>query len=153
MLSLTLSLPLYCAPSLYVPLPRHTLLTRHRNRYLANLPSSTSEPDLLAVFERCPGFKRLNFQASRDDVEDSGATCHVEFENVDAAGKAMDMLFGSEVGLVGNVNGVGLGSPTSSSSGSISLKPSTSQQDLAFNNGSDDFLGFGLGWLGKLVEN
>ena len=65
----------------------------------------------------------------------------------------MDMLFGSEVGLVGNVNGVGLGSPTSSSSGSISLKPSTSQQDLAFNNGSDDFLGFGLGWLGKLVEN
>lgn len=52
--------------------------------YVENLPVDTSEDDLIAVFSRQRGYKRLCFRTKQN-----GPTCFVEFEDVPFATKAL----------------------------------------------------------------
>ena len=57
--------------------------------YVGNLPHETSEEELKALFSKERGYKRLCFR-----VKPNGPMCFVEFEDVTAATKTLDNLYG-----------------------------------------------------------
>lgn len=54
-----------------------------------NLSLETSEDELLNVFVKCVGFKRLCFR-----TKENGPMCFVEFEDISFATKALNELYG-----------------------------------------------------------
>ncbi|KAI8989262.1 hypothetical protein BDB01DRAFT_781167 [Pilobolus umbonatus] len=57
--------------------------------YIGNLPSSTSEDELRALFSNCDGYKRMCFR-----TKPQGHMCFVEFEDVVYATQTMTLLQG-----------------------------------------------------------
>lgn len=72
------SLPSLCAENS----PCNTL-------YVGNLPATVNEDELVAVFRKCVGFKRLSFR-----LKPNGPMCFVEFEDIHCATVAMHDLYG-----------------------------------------------------------
>ncbi|TGO45378.1 hypothetical protein BCON_0398g00030 [Botryotinia convoluta] len=68
--------------------------------FVENLPRDTTEDELMAMFSKRKGFKRLCFRTKQN-----GPTCFVEFEDVSFATKCIQELYGtslqysSEVGI------------------------------------------------------
>ncbi|ORZ01284.1 hypothetical protein BCR43DRAFT_174148 [Syncephalastrum racemosum] len=58
--------------------------------YVGNLPLNTDEDELKAMFESCPGYKRLSFRSKAN-----GPMCFVEFEDVACASQALQELHGN----------------------------------------------------------
>ncbi|KAJ1978412.1 hypothetical protein H4R35_001918 [Dimargaris xerosporica] len=61
--------------------------------YVGNLPVSTSEDELRALFSKAPGYKRLSFRPKPN----AGPICFVEFEDIAHALQAMRDLDGKRV--------------------------------------------------------
>jgi hypothetical protein len=57
--------------------------------YVGNLPMNTSEDELIVVFSKQPGYRRLCFRTKQN-----GLMCFVEFENIFFATKALNELYG-----------------------------------------------------------
>jgi hypothetical protein len=57
--------------------------------YVGNLPMLASEDELLVIFSKQRGFKRLCFRSKQN-----GPICFVEFESISFATKAMNELYG-----------------------------------------------------------
>jgi hypothetical protein len=57
--------------------------------YVGNLPSKTSEHQLVALFSQCMGYKRLSFR-----TKSNGPMCFVEFNNISCATQALQDLHG-----------------------------------------------------------
>jgi RNA recognition motif-containing protein len=60
--------------------------------YVGNLPSSTQEDELRALFRNCLGYRRLSFRP-----KSNGPMCFVEFENIACATAAMETLYGTMI--------------------------------------------------------
>jgi hypothetical protein len=105
--------------------------------YVGNLPKDTSEGELVAVFSKQRGFKRLSFRTKQN-----GPMCLVEFKDTSFAIKALDELYGYK--LQNSVNdgirlsyaqsplGVRNGQNTSAGSSSSIPPPSNTYQDFDF---------------------
>ncbi|KAI8883003.1 hypothetical protein K501DRAFT_220167 [Backusella circina FSU 941] len=57
--------------------------------YVGNLPSKTNERELLALFSKCTGYRRLSFR-----TKSNGPMCFVEFNNISCATRALQDLHG-----------------------------------------------------------
>lgn len=66
--------------------------------YVGNLPMNTTEEELMQLFSKQKGYKRLCFRTKMN-----GPMCFVEFENVMYASKALNELYGK--GLKYSVKG------------------------------------------------
>lgn len=66
--------------------------------YVGNLPMNTTEEELMQLFSKQKGYKRLCFRTKMN-----GPMCFVEFENVQYASKALNELYGK--GLKYSVKG------------------------------------------------
>ena len=60
--------------------------------YVGNLPVDTSEDELKSLFSKQRGYRRLCFRA-----KNNGPMCFVEFEDITAATKALDELYGRQL--------------------------------------------------------
>ena len=60
--------------------------------YVGNLPVDTSEDELKSLFSKQRGYRRLCFRAKTN-----GPMCFVEFEDITAATKALDELYGRQL--------------------------------------------------------
>lgn len=60
--------------------------------YVGNLPPSTQEDELRALFRNCLGYRRLSFRP-----KSNGPMCFVEFEDIACATTAMETLYGTMI--------------------------------------------------------
>ncbi|KAH7916248.1 hypothetical protein BJ138DRAFT_594530 [Hygrophoropsis aurantiaca] len=118
--------------------PKNTAIDQNppiNTLYVGNLPTGSVgggypagylEDSLRALFQRCPGYRKLCFRQ-----KSNGPMCFVEFEDVQHASRALGELYGNTLGgLVKNggirlsysKNPLGVRTPTSSGNGSSSLQ-------------------------------
>jgi hypothetical protein len=95
--------------------------------YVDNLPANTSEGELMAVFSKQRGFKRLAFRTKQN-----GPMCLVEFKDTSFAIKALDELYGYKlqnsvndgIRLSFSKNPLGIRNSQEASAGPSSFNPS-----------------------------